>query len=383
MTDGPSCPACGRAHAEPVRFCPFCGVAQHANVVPHEPVPASEPAPPSPPAAPAQPRPSEPPAPRPAPPPRPASPVAGSVPPAGETIRRGWTRSGRRYTPAPPPPPPVRLKATPGRARRHEPMRRQAIRRLWLALLLLGGGALFWRQLTAPAAGPDRTTSRTALLVRLPAGADGRVLVDGEPAGRPDRAVPVSPGQHEVGLDSPSWRAPTRRVRVEAGETRIVDLAAVARAGRLSVAAGAGVGRFSVRDDAGRVIWRDVAAPFSGELAPGRYVVAARGSDDQAVTVLPGQTAQMTLAARAADGQRRTLVAPPAGRWSVPVPLAAGDRFWLRFADPIRIQTPQGPVLLEGTTPADLGGLDLRSVSVTAVGDTPVTVTLLVRPASP
>ncbi len=74
------------------------------------------------------------------------------------------------------------------------------------------------------------------------------------------------------------------------------------------------------------------------------------------------------------------LLAPPAGIWSAPVTLGAGDRFALVFQGRIRVRAAGQVMLLDGDR-SDLGTLDGGILQLSAVGDAPVAVELLVRRA--
>lgn len=352
-----TCAACGETLQGVVRYCPFCGTSHRVAPPAPEPRPAGpvqaarppEPtAPPQPAAAPMRLVPRVVPAPRPVQPPN-------RVPPA----------------PAPAPTPvaaaaPVRRPRTPAQRRARD----AAVRKLLLATVILLCGAVLWHHLTS---GPHGT-----LRVRLTRAVEGAVLVDGVPDGSADEPIAVPAGRHLIGFAAPDWSTAGVPVRLVDGETRVVTLMPVPHRAELrldSLPAGARLivdGRRSGR------------APATLLLQPGAHDITAGLPGYQParspVTLSAGERRSVVLALQALPPRRLHLLASP-GRWSEPVALAPGERFALLFPAPIRLRLGARVLLLQGGAPVDCGSQDARGLSVTAVGDDPVPVDLIVHPS--
>ncbi|MBE7212562.1 MAG: hypothetical protein INR65_16205, partial [Gluconacetobacter diazotrophicus] len=65
------------------------------------------------------------------------------------------------------------------------------------------------------------------------------------------------------------------------------------------------------------------------------------------------------------------------GDWSAPVALPSGTRFGLVFDGRIRLQLGTAVLLLDASRGADLGAVDAGPLRVKAVGNAPVTVTVV------
>ena len=395
-----SCVACGATLPQAVGHCPFCGWAQAmpaasspatgastdpdpATAMPPTPAPVPAPTAPAadpPRAAPAPPRPgSVPPV-----PPRPSwslSPPA-QAPSLAPTRAPTRPQIPRRVRQRPPPRP-----RTPTQARARALARRQ----LLLAGAILAGSAVAWRLLTA---GPHGD-----VVVTLPpaaadaAGApDGTVLVDGILSGPAGTPIRLPPGRHVIGLAADAWTTPAVTIRLHAGETRRVPLHPVPHHAELSLdtmPSGAALELHGAQYGAqyGAPSSRRLGrAPTDVALPPGTYRLAASLPGyqplDQTLVLRPGEHRVLDLALVPDPLRTLHLLAPPAGSWSAQLTLGAGDRFALVFQGRIRVRAAGQVMLLDGDR-SDLGTLDGGILQLSAVGDAPVAVELLVRRAGP
>ncbi len=262
--------------------------------------------------------------------------------------------------------------------RTHALVRRQ----LLLATAILAGGAVAWQLLTAGPHGDVVVTLPPAAATDATGAPDGTVLVDGVPSGPAGVPIRLFPGRHVIGLAAGAWTTPTVTIRLQAGETRRVPLHPVPHHAELSldtVPSGAALelrGMQSAR--------RFGRAPTDLALPPGAYRLSAALPGyqplDQALVLRPGEHRVLDLALIPDPLRTLHLVAPPAGSWSAPVTLGSGDRFALVFQGRIRVRAAGQVMLLDGDR-SDLGTLDGGTLEVTAVGDAPVAVDLLVRRA--
>ncbi len=275
----------------------------------------------------------------------------------------------------PPPLPPVPPQAVPRPPPRiltpaERRARREALRKLVLAAIILGCGGVLWRHL---ADGPHAT-----LIVHLAQPADGALTIDGRTGASVDAPVRVAPGRHVIGFKAPDWSTEAESVRVRDGETRHIELAPVPHRATLtldSVPAGA---RLTIGNR------RIGHAPASLALAPGRarVIAALPGYQtlDQEIVLGPGEQRRLSLTLQAEPMQVVHLVALP-GFWTQPVILAHGDRFTLRLSGRVRLRNGGRVFLLEGGNPADLGALDDTSLSFSAVDAAPVALDLIIHKA--
>ncbi len=353
MPDPTPCRHCGEILQAPVMFCPFCGQAQASAAA----APAA-----APPARP-EPAPSGPP---------PKAPVPDAarwpiVPPvAPEPVVPPRTLRARLF-PARAVPLPTR-RPRPPRMPATRAARAEALRKLLLAALILACAGVLWHHLTAVPQG--------TLLVHLTRSVEGTVLVDGVPAGSPERPIPLAPGRHAVGFAAPGWSTSPITIALRDGSARTVSLTPMphrAVLGLDSVPPGA---MLSLN---GRRIGH---APATLSLPPGSYRLGADlsgfAADEQRVTLGPGERRSLVLALQPVPARTLRLLAP-AGSWSDAVSLPSRSRFTLLFRGRIRVRAGNQVLLLDGGDPVGLGRLDTGALSFTAVGDDPVPVVLLVH----
>ncbi|MCQ8241271.1 hypothetical protein [Rhizosaccharibacter radicis] len=273
--------------------------------------------------------------------------------------------------------------------------RDKAVRRLWQALLVLGAGGLLWSWLVVPP---------TTLVVDVASGVRGTVLVDGREAGRPGDVLDVRPGRHVVELRSDGWSAHPRAVTLPERTRSHLRLATTPRPARLGV-------RAAPPDPAAVVTATSDGGtrrlPSDGtveSLPPGRYRIRAwsngRMLPAQEITLAPGEERTLWIGGTAtglapaampsgssggngsaadgatASGDPTRIVAPAGGRWSDPVVIPPGRRFFLSFEGAIRVRGAAGPILLDDAGPVDLGVLPPSGLAMTAVGDRAVAVTV-------
>lgn len=349
------CAACGETLQGVVLFCPFCGVSQRLKAaLPADPV-IPPPGPPPPPQAP----PPLPPIPqRIVPTVVPVPHVAAPVPPPIQS----------RPSPPPRPVPPLKQPLTPAQQR----SRRDALRKLLLAAIILVCGAILWQHLTT---GPHAT-----LRVHLSRQAAGSLTIDGTRAGAPDEAIRLAPGRHVVGFDADAWSTTPVTIRLRDGETRTIELVPVPHRALLSL---------DTLPTGARIIVgtrRLGRAPATIWLPPGPVRVTATLPGyqplSQTITLAPGEHRSLALPLQPMPAQTLHLLAPT-GIWSDPVTLARGDRFTLLFQGRIRLRVNGRAILLDGVNQTDLGAFDNRTLAFTAVDGAPVAVDLIIHKAVP
>lgn len=264
-----NCAACAQELGGTVAFCPFCGTAQ-AVPVPAPPMPVETPpglaarlagsallsgaaphippppaaAPPAMPPAAVPPRPGVAedvragPAPRAAAQPAPTKPLTAAEAPSAGHAATAADPAGAAGQP-PLPPPAGNPAAVPGaepQAARRPPARprRFPVKRL-AALAAAGFLAYAWLRGDHPP--PPGAT--LVVQVRAPNGgaiSEGRILVDGAPAGAPGESLRVTPGSHGVTFEDPGWRSDPRPVTLVRDASVTVTLTAQEVPARLSLA---------------------------------------------------------------------------------------------------------------------------------------------------
>ncbi|NPD68030.1 PEGA domain-containing protein [Lichenicola cladoniae] len=343
------CAACGETLQGVVSFCPFCGASQ-------QPAPARIPAA------------SVVPSPAPPTPPRelPAVPIHQPVPHRLVPIVVPAPRVAPPVPPAAQPAPLPKQPPTPAQRR----SRRDALRKLLLAAIILICGAILWQHLTT---GPHAT-----LRVHLSRQAEGALTIDGARAGTTDEAIRLAPGRHVVGFDADAWTTIPVTIRLRDGETRTIELVPIPHRALLSLDSVPGGARIVVGE---RRLGR---APATISLPPGpvRVTAALAGYEPVAQTIVlaPGEHRSLALTLQAIPAQTLHLVAP-AGIWSEPVTLAQGDRFILLFHGRIRVRANGRVLLLDGFNRTDLGTFEDRTLAFTAVDGAPVDVDLIIHKA--
>lgn len=250
--------------------------------------------------------------------------------------------------------------------------RRDALRKLALAAIILVCGAILWQHLTT---GPHAT-----LRVHLSRQAEGLLTIDGARAGAPNQAFRLAPGRHVVGFDADSWTTAPATIRLRDGEERTIELVPVPHRALLSLDSLPTGARMVVGS---RHLGRGPATIW---LPPGaiRVTAALAGYQTLSQTIIlgPGEHRSLALPLEPMPAQTLHLVAP-AGIWSEPVTLARGDRFTLLFQGRIRVRANGRVVLLDGVNQTDLGSLENRTLALKAIDGAPVSVDLIIHKAAP
>ena len=248
--------------------------------------------------------------------------------------------------------------------------RRDALRKLSLAAIILVCGAILWQHLTS---GPHAT-----LRVHLARQAEGSLTIDGTRAGTPDEAIRLAPGRHVVGFDADAWSTTPVTIRLRDGETRTIELVPTPHRALLTLDSLPTGARIVVGTK------RLGRAPTTIWLPPGTvHVTAALAGYQplgQTIILAPGEHRSLTLPLQPIPAQTLHLLAP-AGIWSDPITLARGDRFTLLFHGRIRLRANGRVLLLDGVNQTDLGAFENRILAFTAVDGAPVAVDLIIHKA--
>lgn len=334
-------PDCGRPFGGPVRFCPFCGTAQH--VVPERapehdrrhddapPVVAATVAPPDPP---------------------PPEPAPHHVPPPGRPatrldFRRAATALGLLRSPWP---------------RRH----RWLLLGAYAFLIFIGCAWLYWMH-------PPSAYGR--IMVTAAGPASGVVTLDGADAGRPAHPFTAAVGDHLVGLRTRHWSAGPVRVVVSAGQLVRVTLSPRPDRATLQVQTLPANAALLLN---GRMVG---PSPVSLSLAPGTWRLRAEiegfRQAVQTVVLAPGEQRVLSLRLDPLQETHARILAQP-GIWSPPVPLAPGETFSLVFQGRVRVRFGNQVVLLDGGS-ANLGTIEARSLQVKSAGPGRVPVEVVMR----
>lgn len=344
------CAACGEMLQGVVLFCPFCGVSQQPKPAPLPTEPGPNPRPPTAPQA------------------SPVPPVRQPIPQRIVPIVVPVPQAAPSAPPPPPPPPPPAPRPKPPLTLAQQRSRRDALRKLSLAAIILVCGAILWQHLTT---GPHAT-----LRVHLARQAEGTLTIDGTRAGAPDEAIWLAPGRHVVGFDADAWTTPSATIRLRDGETRTIELVPVPHRASLSLD--------SIPTGARIVVGarRAARAPATISLPAGEVRVTATLAGYQAfgqtIILAPGEHRNLALTLQPIPAQTLHLLAP-AGIWSDPITLAPGDRFTLLFRGRIRVRANGRVLLLDAVGQTDLGAFENRTLSFTAVDGAPVAIDLIIH----